>query len=194
MPGRGEAALWLLDWDSVPVDERFFEFAGWFCGGLKTFVKSERAAPAISRLPAGVRCSLKELTRLKERRLAEHFEELAEDSHRLAGVLLDLVRESPGKCAARKDDNAMTHRIQTLFGLDDEGIAPASMLFSTQAGPDISVLQNHLESGEYSNRHQAACMLGAFWRPLRRAHGGAGRNRHPDEDGDLCLTRKMENA
>lgn len=199
MPGRAEAASWLLrllDRESVPIDESFFEFVGWCCGGLKGFVTLvQEAAAGISRLPARVRSTVKELSGLKERRLAGHLEELVDDSEHLGSILLDHVREALEKCAAQKSKTAMAGLIQSFFGLGDEAMALCKYAFFVRNHDRIyRYFECHLDTDEYSNRHMVAWMLelspGRCSELIRElAEIGI-----LDEDGDLRLTGKIENA
>ena len=199
VPGRAEAAAWLLrllDRDVVPVDDDFFEFVGWCSGGLKSFVQPvQKAAAAMSRLPAHVRSVVKELSSLRERRIACHLEELADDSERVGSFLLDHVREVLEGCAARKCESEMTGRIQTFFGLDDEALALCKFAFFLRSHERISRYFHYkLEIDEYCNRHLVAWMLelapGRCSELIRElAEIGI-----LDEGGDLCLSGKIEKA
>ncbi|MBD5646127.1 MAG: ATP-binding protein [Desulfovibrio sp.] len=196
---RAEAATWLLrllDTESIEPDEDFFTLAGWVCGGLKSFIKPlEEAAAGIPRLPALVRNILRELPRLKERRLAERFEEVAEASERLGRDLLEQVRARLAECAARTCESGMTGLIQGFFGLSDEAMTLCKYAFFVRNYNDIyRYFEGRLDMEEYCNRHRLACMLGlspARCNELIRELSEIG---ILDEDYDLRLTGKIENA
>lgn len=196
---RAEAATWLLrllDSDSIePVDD-FFRTAGWACGGLKSFVRPVQAAAAdIPRLPAGMRSSLKDLSRLNERRLADRFEELAEESERLARAMLDLVRDRLEACAARTCETRMTGNIRSFFGLSDEAMSLCSYAFYVRTYTELRrYFEGRLDIDESRNRHRLACMLGlspARCHALIRELTEIG---ILEENYDLRLTGKIENA
>ncbi|WP_165076326.1 MULTISPECIES: AAA family ATPase [unclassified Desulfovibrio] len=199
MPARAEAALWLLrlmERDSVPVDESFFEFVGWCCGGLKSLVRPvQEAASAISRLPAGVRSSVKQLSRLRERRLAARLEELADDSGRLASALAGLVREALEECSAQQRETPITEHIKNFFGLDDESIALCKYAFFVHNHDQISRYFNyHLDTEQYSNRHLVACMLHLPAARCSELIAELAEIGILDDGGDLKLTGKIEKA
>ncbi|MBD5538534.1 MAG: ATP-binding protein [Desulfovibrio sp.] len=196
---RAEAASWLLrllERDAVQPDEEFFEFVGWCSGGLTGFIRPvQEAAAALSRLPAGVRSAVKELSRLKERRLAGRLEEVADDSERLKKAMLAHARKALEECAAQRGETAMTALIQSFFGLDDEAMAICTYAFFTPNYDEIyRYFECHLDTEEYSNRHLIACMLDL---PPARCNGLIRDLTDIgilDEDRELRLTDKIENA
>ena len=196
---RAEVAAWLLrllDSDNVEPEDDFFRLAGWACGGLKSFVKPVQAAAAdIPRLPAGVRNSVKELSRLKERRLPDRFEELVEESERLGRALLEQVRACLAECAGRKCETAMAEHIQGFFGLHDEAMALCKYAFYVRSYTEVyRYFEGRLDMDEYRSRHLLACMLGLS---VARCNGIIRELTEIgilDEDYDLRLTSKIENA
>lgn len=196
---QAEAARWLLrlmQKEDLLAEDGFLKVAAWCCGGLKTIVKPIQEEVADQpRAAAGLRSAVKGLSRIREKHLPERLDELIDDYPRVMPVVLRNIRKCLEKSAATSCENEIMRLIQGFFSLDAEAMSICKYAFFANNYDEINhYFEIKLDIEEYQNRHLLAYMLGI---PLKRCNSLINELTQLgilDEDRDMRLTHKIENA
>lgn len=167
---RRKIAIWLLALQGlqIPVDDDFFNCAGWVCGGLPAY--AQRLKDDI-KLPKGrtnaivrAREALKEINVHNHGRLDDMLADLYSEHPLFQDQLLDLTFQYFGEIAAMPvpaAGNIVLKRLKKLFDLDKQELDLCFYAFTVpHYRPVESYLEDTLEIGAYSHRHLMAKMFG----------------------------------
>lgn len=196
---QAEAARWLLRLmrkDGHIVEDGFFEFAAWCCGGFKRLVAPlQEEVSRMPRVAASLRSAVKELARIREKRLPELLDELIDEYPRMKSVVRKAIQGCLEESAANNGESEMMVLIQNFFSLDTEAMSICKYAFYANNCDEIqNYFRFEMNVEKFQNRHLLAYMLEI---PLTRCRQRIKELMEIgvlDQDQDLRLTRKIDNA
>lgn len=196
---HAQAAVWLLRLmrkGGIPAGDGLLECAAWCCGGLKAIVKPlQEEVAGMARTSANLRAAVESLSRVKEKHLPDHLDELIDDYPRMKSAIFKLVRTCLETSAAAGYETEIMARIQEFFGLDADAMSICTYAFLANNYQEIhEYFEMELDIEEYKNRQLLAQMLGITPKRCRNLIKDLTKIGILDEDEELRLTGKIENA